>query len=1583
MGINKKLSNVIGAPFLQYVLDQFYLRAGHNSTEDRTLQEVMFLANKTAWVRLLSSVNVIGRKLEKIDPKDAKTLVPYDITMKEVYNSLGVGTFDAEDSLAKNWVLEAGTSTYTSVTVKDKGGKDIQVTAPTLRYGISTSNQATGVNSTAGAYGLGGTTELGFVPMPGLTSITIETLGRLGSLRKADVNFRVNNLNQLNVIEALYFRLGYSMLLEWGHTQYYTNPKAQEPSTFKTSEIFGIGDPFNVNLRKEQIIQSINKKQTDTDGNYGGMYGIVTGFNWSATQDGGYDCTLKLIGHGAIMDSVKTNQSYTLPPGAIEEYIKYEDALAAAVARALKLAEINNSRVDGSGTSSITIYPEATTLDDLYVKIRDLIKAPSYTLTDFVNEYGYPIPAKSTFDFTVANAFGLTKKLGFASTGKKDFVIATADFPGEPNATIKANLVASYGNVYISQNNKLIHIKPGSTNISATLNVQELTDQIQYWVVPDYVRGSTSKYAYVQQQGDNFATIPGTRVPNINSSLDVLVLTAGALEPGGGYRDVVREGMSAKTLQINAKTGWVGNNITDSAIPFTVPVSSSYGFVGNYFFSASYTNPDTTFNLPPYEIMLALNDTVTANGGTLPITSISISGGANDTSPNYSGTLFKQSIKLKGYFSIKVPNVQAKANSYADRTRLKTLYNANPGLYTGYQENTRDLGNGYVVISDTLTIKELVVNFAIETNDFAPFSHWSINGVDLTVAPTKSSAVSGSGGGGIQKADTDQKEAPEGFASALQAMLTIVQSYSQYKALNERGAVPVDIAEITQNFYVDGSLSGVIDPVKVKAKGGNINGVATAMNPGEFNLLNYALKGFNATLMRDPLVYSEIPDVDFLKLCIAYVIKYRSGGLEGEVAAVRAPTYISLGYLLAFLNNMCLIYDSNNSRSLTAQAQKGSKKHPLIYIDFNPGTNFCLTTPQQFCVDPTICMIPADLTNIEYAEIFDLTMPQLSQLSPKLYDVANKNPVSQAINAFHRYKADKDLKDSGYRGNLMNILLNTQYLLDLVKQLSRNDPEHSANLKPFLDQILMDVSKSIGGINSFRVSYIDNSNVIQIVDDQWVPSPENDLTSTTSTTPLPVGSVIPTAEAPGQLTLVGTRSLTREFRFNTLISSRLASKIAISAQAETGSVNSKDHSPYSHLNTFYEDRYSKAKEDTTKVNLGVKTKKNDKGKSSDILAAELFNGHIQSLYFSTTDYVPKKIEAAKNYYLDKLNRLKAKNPLTSASPYVSLELEMTIDGISGIVMGNAFTVPNDRLPYTYQGENGTTKVAFIVTGLTHTIQNNEWLTRIKGQMIKLKKPVAINTASNQILSGQAAFPKVVTAANTSQAAGRPYQGENPPGPDQYSGAKQVPLGESVNSSNLTTYLPGAKLIKGTSNIKLSNVGTLGALAPLTEGDIIDETYLNRFLFTKFNGRPDRFVIHHTNSMYTDKTNGSGITNVTDPAQESRLSGAQNQMRIFYGRGYPAQYIIDRKGVIHRFIPDGMQSYHAGNFNGRALGVEIIAQDNSKVTDDQARAAIRLAHYLGFSALEVIGHGEVDGADRGLDEGKKVYDYIRKYLTPPS
>ena len=56
------LSNVIGAPFSQYIIDQLNMRAAMNSSQNRTDEQVLFLANKMSFTRLTSSV--------RIHPKD-------------------------------------------------------------------------------------------------------------------------------------------------------------------------------------------------------------------------------------------------------------------------------------------------------------------------------------------------------------------------------------------------------------------------------------------------------------------------------------------------------------------------------------------------------------------------------------------------------------------------------------------------------------------------------------------------------------------------------------------------------------------------------------------------------------------------------------------------------------------------------------------------------------------------------------------------------------------------------------------------------------------------------------------------------------------------------------------------------------------------------------------------------------------------------------------------------------------------------------------------------------------------------------------------------------------------------------------------------------------------------------------------------------------------------------------------------------------------------------------------------------------------------------------------------------------------
>ena len=273
------LSNVIGAPFNQYIIDQLKIRSANGSTQNRSPEQILYLANKMSWTRLTSSV--------KIKPVGVLGLpTPLSKFYANLFNGeIPPGDYSQPESLAKNWILQAGTTQYNNGTYN-------------LRYGLGANN----------AYGLGGIEEQGYRPMPGLTSVTIDTKGTLGSLREATINFSVWNMIQLNVVEALYFRLGYTMLLEWGHVNYFTN---REPTPEFVTNPYGI-DFFSYKS-KENIFQAITERNQRTNGNYEAMLGTVTNFFFSFNSQGGYDCSVKLIGLGSIIDTIKVNQTFVMP----------------------------------------------------------------------------------------------------------------------------------------------------------------------------------------------------------------------------------------------------------------------------------------------------------------------------------------------------------------------------------------------------------------------------------------------------------------------------------------------------------------------------------------------------------------------------------------------------------------------------------------------------------------------------------------------------------------------------------------------------------------------------------------------------------------------------------------------------------------------------------------------------------------------------------------------------------------------------------------------------------------------------------------------------------------------------------------------------------------------------------------------------------------------------------------------------------------------------------------------------------------------------------------------------------------------
>ena len=121
-----------------------------------------------------------------------------------------------------------------------------------------------------------GGTEYGLRPMPGIKSASIKTETR-GSIRTATIQIQANNRQQFDIIDLLYMRLGFTMLLEWGNSSYYDND-----GTYITSNPYSLSDEFLLGkISYEKAPELINNKRLASCGNYDAMIGKVVNFSWN------------------------------------------------------------------------------------------------------------------------------------------------------------------------------------------------------------------------------------------------------------------------------------------------------------------------------------------------------------------------------------------------------------------------------------------------------------------------------------------------------------------------------------------------------------------------------------------------------------------------------------------------------------------------------------------------------------------------------------------------------------------------------------------------------------------------------------------------------------------------------------------------------------------------------------------------------------------------------------------------------------------------------------------------------------------------------------------------------------------------------------------------------------------------------------------------------------------------------------------------------------------------------------------------------------------------------------------------------
>ncbi len=1226
--MDNKISNVIGVPVPQWLINQFNVRAEKTSLHGRDTENIKFLANKSAWVRLVSSVNVSKEDLEWFK----KSIVSDNSSLTD------------ETSLAKNFVLFAGTSKY------ENSGQN---------FGYK---QRSGLN---GAYGMLGEQEInryGYMPMPGITSVTIETMGRMGSVRSATINFKVFNKLQLDIVDALYFKLGYTMFLEWANTYYYPSERLEEiynSTELQSTEDLTI-DPFLPNLTKEKINYKIASNVKKSYGNYDAMLGMTTNFNFTRGEDGSYDCTIKLIGLGALAESIKINQPLGLP-----EILKNELAVITNRINAVNQAKATEEFYKVNGT---TIAANEKAKENAQNEIEKRKK--EITEAQPINTYFATVYAGAQTDPKLIKEYSINPGIHGMPEGKYRYDV---DDPTSVALQVTGDVIMKDISRYEGQYFLIVRrfglvIAPSEKPSSITINKK---------AIERYIKSKT------QYDSTEIDGIDNIRYPDRSG------LGTGAFFSSVGEYYVKVFEQPANEIK----------NVTYSG-PFLLRVKIKKDTV-----SVNYVKE--AFDVVYREILYS---EVFGESRELTFKNIDIRIENNAYKILASTTRDKNTFILtlgKDTLFINRDNIQTRINYELSITGDSSVISA----------FEKEQPQSLIVKEYTKYIKQTEITQIQQEVQ-------SVEAAQPKIQELKPPTVK-----------QIQDEEVGKYQSSLEIILRTIQIYSlnQGNNLDTTSVRKVEYSKklidsifsspgLYSSFYND-LLTGSIADIQNYGRVENIDNL-----PDSSIIPFYAKYGFNTSILSNTAestlntgntALNSDWVVNHKKLLTSYVIPYEVSQNLSEGLILNRPVYIPFGTVLMILNHCCLIYDTKD-RSMSNKTLSA----PLVYIDYNPETNFCLSTPNHLSTDPFKFLIKYNGTLQDYKQLFDNAILNGNAIPSKqegieesiLFDPIKDNFISSDLPEF-RNLDNKNV--ASYQGKIMNILVDIEYLLNTIKRFSSNDSTNSVYLKSFLENILSDMGKSLGNYNIFRLSYNDAGNCFQIIDDQLTPGDSKEEALQRSQT----------QTNRTEIPLYGKNSVAKSMEIRTDISTRLANMLAISANSQQSQgALSTDASSFGFINRNFVDRYiPKREESNGSGNVSNKTLT-----AGDFAIAARFNESIKS-FFGTGDVPGDAVSVATNYYMSKLAVVKNETSASRASVLIPVSVNFTTDGISGLSMYQSFTINDELLPYTYttaKKENGIpeiNKVGFCIVGLSHTIQNNQWNTAVKANMVYLKDKTDYNT----------------------------------------------------------------------------------------------------------------------------------------------------------------------------------------------------------------------------------------------------------------
>lgn len=313
-----------------------------------------------------------------------------------------------------------------------------------------------------------------------------------------------------------------------------------------------------------------------------------------------------------------------------------------------------------------------------------------------------------------------------------------------------------------------------------------------------------------------------------------------------------------------------------------------------------------------------------------------------------------------------------------------------------------------------------------------------------------------------------------------------------------------------------------------------------------------------------------------------------------------------------------------------------------------------------------------------------------------------------------------DTKDLGTIGN---IYLNLQFLygLSLDNNLESQDrkEKQEISLYDFIKSIMSQVSNVTGNVNNFDIHVDPIDNVARIIDINYADNNPKEKT---------FNDIF-------ELELHSLKSTVRSYKLESQIFPEQSTIVAIGAQVQGGALGT-DSNTMSGFNRNIVDRVIPTKDDPNSIQADV-----NKKREQDLLNLQENLKTIYSFFTDTSTEYFFWTQAAydvnnSSQYAGALRDLikgfqsltKDKNKYNAIIP-TKLSIEM--DGIGGLVIGHLFKIPQDLLPKGYKGSPDVvnnpnaglgSKLGYVITGVGHKLQNNDWTTNIDAQTIILDDP---------------------------------------------------------------------------------------------------------------------------------------------------------------------------------------------------------------------------------------------------------------------